>query len=664
VGTRTVVRGNKILPDSSSRIAYTGALIELADRLGRRSLENRHVACAAVFSFFGLRCRLLANNRQMLQEKRMSFSAQRILQMFALSVLALFFVTAVVAEDPAKAAPEVDMTWGVKIPMRDGVHLNATIYQPHQQKEAVPVVFTFTPYIGDSYTDRAMYFAAHGYVYALVDVRGRGNSEGDFEPFANEGRDGYDVTEWLAKQAYCNGKVAMWGGSYAGFDQWTVAKEFPAHLATIVPAAAAHPGVDFPFQYNIFYPYDMQWLTFTSGHTGNTSTFGNDTFWNAKSREMYHAHSAFDEYDKLIGNPSPIFQKWLQHPTPDAYYDAMVPSPEQYKKMSLPILTITGHYDGDQPGAFTFYKRHMQYGSEEDKAKHYLIIGPWDHAGTRTPKREMGGLKFAEASALDLNKLHNEWYDWTMKSGGKPAFLKKRVAYYVMGAEQWKYADTLESISNGTLTFYLASPGGTPDVFHSGSLLATKSGTSGSDAWTYDPLDNRPGDAEPIENPSYLTNQSGVVNLFGEGVVYHSEPFAAATELSGFVKLTVWLTMDVPDTDLSAKLYEILSEGSSIALTSATMRARYRDSLREARPVPAGKTEKYVFDNFTFFSRQVAKGSRLRLVIHSVNTPSTEKNYNSGGVLSKETGKDARTAHIQLLHDAEHASTLELPIVK
>jgi len=70
-----------------------------------------------------------------------------------------------------------------------------------------------------------------------------------------------------------------------------------------------------------------------------------------------------------------------------------------------------------------------------------------------------------------------------------------------------------------------------------------------------------------------------------------------------------------------------------------------------------------VFDNFTFFSRQLAKGSHLRLVVGSVNTPSAEKNYNSGGVVAKETGKDAKTAHIQLLHDAEHPSVLELPVV-
>jgi uncharacterized protein len=82
------------------------------------------------------------------------------------------------AEDaPPASSNNVDMQWGVKIPMRDGVNLNTTVYQPHGQQEALPVIFTFTPYIGDSYTDRAMYFVGHGYVYALVDVRGRGNLE-------------------------------------------------------------------------------------------------------------------------------------------------------------------------------------------------------------------------------------------------------------------------------------------------------------------------------------------------------------------------------------------------------------------------------------------------------------------------------------------------------
>jgi hypothetical protein len=125
------------------------------------------------------------------------------------SIVAMLLLCAgVSAQEAAKAKAEsVQMEWGVKIPMRDGVKLNATVYRPHDQKGPLPVIFTLTPYIGDSYTDRAMYFAKHGYVYALVDVRGRGNSEGAFEPFMNDPHDGYDLVEWFAKQGYCDGKV-------------------------------------------------------------------------------------------------------------------------------------------------------------------------------------------------------------------------------------------------------------------------------------------------------------------------------------------------------------------------------------------------------------------------------------------------------------------------
>src|SRR5438105_1556929 len=118
---------------------------------------------------------------------------------------------------PSPSAPpaDYDLRWAVKIPMRDKVELNATLYLPKSANATAgrtPVIFTLTPYISDSYHARAAYFASHGYAFALVDVRGRGNSGGDFEPFANEARDGHDVVEWFAKQPFCDGKVAMWGG--------------------------------------------------------------------------------------------------------------------------------------------------------------------------------------------------------------------------------------------------------------------------------------------------------------------------------------------------------------------------------------------------------------------------------------------------------------------
>ena len=567
---------------------------------------------------------------------------------------------------PAEEASKADLLWGLKAPMRDGVNLSVTVYKPRDQRGPVPAIFTLTPYISDSYLDRALYFAKRSYAFALVDVRGRGNSEGVFEPFADDGRDGHDVVEWLARQPWCDGNVAMWGGSHAGFNQWSTLKEFPAHLKTIVPAAAAQPGVDFPYYKNICSPYQMQWLTFTSGVTGNDQIFANSDFWISKFTELFNSHAPFRDLDRIVGNGTSTFQKWVAHPTPDEYWESMTPTQEDYRRMSLPILTITGHYDADQPGAMTYYRNHMKYGTAEAKRQHYLIIGPWDHPGTRTPKKEFGGLTVGDASVLDLNDLHRRWYDWTMKKGEKPEFLKNRVAYYVPGAEVWKYADSLESIAAGTLKLFLCSRDGQArDAFHSGTLTPEEPTDSGPDTYAYDPLDTRPADLYQKDFlPTFITDQTNALNLFGNGLVYHTEPFESETELTGFARLALWMELDVPDTDFMAEVCEVKANGTSIMLTQDLLRARYRNSLKKEELVRPGEVSRYEFDGFTFFSRQVAKNSRLRLTINCPNSIYYEKNYNGGGVVAEESGKDAKTAHVKLYHDRVHPSCLEIPVVR
>ncbi len=583
-----------------------------------------------------------------------------------------------------KPEARVDLLWGVKIPMRDGITLNATVYKPADTKDPLPVILTMTPYIADSYHDRAMYFARHGYVFALVDVRGRGNSGGEFKPLVNDARDGYDAVEWLAQQSWCNGKVAMWGGSYAGFNQWATLKENPPHLMTIVPAAAVHPGVDWPIVIGgILQAYGVRWLMLVGGVTGNEGLHDDTSFWNGKLAELYEKHLPYHTLDTLVGNPSPIFQEELRHPIGDAYWDTLVPSPEQYRRMQIPILTITGHYDDDQLGALAYYGQHLKYAPPEARDRHYLIIGPWDHGGTRTPKREVGGLKFGEASLLDLNKLHLEWYDWVLKGGERPAFLKGRVAYYVSGegAEQWKYTRSPTETTARNRRLFLhgldaqAPPWVAGDVFQSGKLRDKPpqgnepSATSAS--YTYDPLDTRDTLPEFVTQnyrPNAYVDQTAVLQLAGRGVIYHTDPFPEAFEITGRPSLSVCMKIDVPDTDFWVSLYEILPDGSSVWLGSDALRARYREfyAKSDGKPVlvPPGSIQHYQFDRFPFFARRVSKGSRLRLVITSPNSMYLQKNYNSGGVVAAESGADARVAHIEVLHHWEHAGYLDIPVVE
>lgn len=572
------------------------------------------------------------------------------------------------------AVADYNLRWGVKIPMRDKVELNATLYLPKTSESPAartPVIFTLTPYISDSYHARAAYFASHGYAFALVDVRGRGNSAGEFEPFANEPRDGHDVVEWFAKQPFCDGKVTMWGGSYAGFDQWATAKELPAHLATIVPVASAHPPLDYPSYNNVGYSYDVQWFTFTTGRVGQQNLFADQKFWRTKYLDAYQKHIAFKVLDSFVGNPSVNFQRILKHPIADAYYDAMVPTREQYQKMTLPILTITGQYDGDELGALTFYREHLANATPEVRAKHFLIIGPWDHAGTRTPTDESGGVKFGSAAIVDLNDLHRQWYDWTMKNGAKPDFLKNQVAYYLLapgnsGANgEWKYADNFEALTASPKTFYLDSKNGDANgVFRSGTLSPNQP-KEGSDKFIYDPLDTQRGEnVEGLESNEKTAglDQRFALSIGDDGLVYHTEALPSETPLVGCPSVTLWVAIDTPDTDLSADLYEIQPDGTSIALWSDVRRLRYRESLRQEKLVKPGEIVKCDFAPGLFVARRLMKGSRLRLVISSPNSIFWQKNYNSGGVVADETAKDARTAHIQVYHDSAHASLIQLPL--
>ena len=575
---------------------------------------------------------------------------------------------------PEPFSAEYEVRWAVKIPLRDKTELNATLYLPKPSDASIartPVIFTLTPYIADTYHARAAYFASRGYAFALVDVRGRGNSGGEFEPNVNEARDGHDVVEWFAQQPFCDGKVTMWGGSYAGFDQWATAKEFPPHLATIVPAAAAHLGIDFPFPNNVGAQYDVQWLTLTSGRSAQNDLFGDSKFWRAKFLEAYKKHLPFKSLDSFIGNPSAHFQRWLAHPTYDSYWQAMAPTREQYQKMSLPILSITGQYDGDELGALTYYRNHIANASAEARAKHFLIIGPWDHAGTRTPTDDVGGVKFGPGALLDLNDLHRQWYDWTMKGKPKPEFLKDQVAYYLLAAGnsgangEWKYAGSLETLTANPRPFFLNSKDGDANgVFRSGALTENKP-TDGSDTFTYDPLDTRRGDNVESMEPDKKTaalDQRYALSVGRDGLAYHTDALPNETPFIGCPKLTLWVSIDTPDTDLSADLYEIQPDGTSIPLWSDVRRLRYRESLSQEKLVKPGEIVRCDFAPGLFVARKLSKGSRLRLIVSSPNSIGWQKNYNSGGVVAEETAKDARTAHVKIHHDADHPSAIEMPL--
>jgi uncharacterized protein len=568
----------------------------------------------------------------------------------------------------------VEMRWGTKIAVRDGAQLNATIYvcSDIESRNAIkaPAIVMLTPYVSDSYHAVAVYFARRGYSFAVVDSRGRGNSEGKFDPFVNDAEDAYDVIEWIAKQDWCDSKVTMWGGSYSGVNQWLAAKELPPHLLTIAPVASTRVGINGHIYRAVPVPYLIQWLTLVSGTTAQENIWKDDNFWTQTFYSAYKNLVPFRKLDTFSGIPSEIFQRWVDYQPTDAFWTSVSPTSEQISKITIPILSITGQYDADQLGTLTLYQEHIRYGARTADDQDYLVIGPWDHAGTRNPTSEVGGVKFGPDSMLNVKDLHLRWWDWKLKGGARPEFLKDHVAYYVVGPGNdgkggWKYASTLRSLGSDRRAFYFSSRTGASRLFESGKLNEERS-SGGTETYTYDPLDcHRGNEVENIPANESTSNidQRLASSLDGDGLIYHSQPFTEEMELAGFPKASLWLEMDVPDTDVCLNLYEVLADGTAIWMWSDTVRARYRESEQTAKLMMLGQISLFKFEPGWFVARKLAKGSRLRLIIAAPNSIYWQKNYNSGGVVADETKENARTAHVVLHHDPDHQSTLDLPLV-
>ena len=205
---------------------------------------------------------------------------------------------------------------------------------------------------------------------------------------------------------------------------------------------------------------------------------------------------------------------------------------------------------------------------------------------------------------------------------------------------------------------------GAQTLFAAGSLTTTPP-HEGSDSYVYDPLDLRRG--EQVENIPYneaTTNidQRLASSINGDGLIYQSDPLPEELCVTGFPTLSLWLSLDVPDTDVAVNLYEVLPDGVAINIWSDVVRARFRESEQVPKLVKIGEVDRYYFDPRFFVARRFAKRSRLRLIVAAPNSIYYQKNYNSGQIVANETKADARIAHVVLHHETEYPSQLGIPV--
>ncbi|MGE5049848.1 MAG: CocE/NonD family hydrolase [Deltaproteobacteria bacterium] len=303
--------------------------------------------------------------------------------------------------------------------------------------------------------------ASRGYAAVVALVRGKGCGEGEPVPYVTNPDDAVAAIDWIARQPWSDGRVGMFGGSYSGGAAWAAAKRMPEALKTIVVGAPVGPGIDVPMENGIFWNFVYPWPFFTTdGKWLDNAIYNDRERWQRLDRTYYLSGRRYRDLPAIDGKPNPIFESWIAHPDYDAFWQAMIPYRVEFARIDIPILETAGYYSGG-PGAATYYfEQHYKY---RPSARHYLVVGPWDHGEaqhgtlrlTGRHEEEIDGYPLDDAAKADLEELRYQWFDHVLKGKPRPALLADRVNYEVTGANRWKHAPSLRAMARSSLRLKL-----------------------------------------------------------------------------------------------------------------------------------------------------------------------------------------------------------------
>lgn len=538
----------------------------------------------------------------------------------------------------------------------DGSKLRAHIVKKKGATEKLPTVFIFNIY-ADSLRDirKAKLYADENYACVVANTRGKGISKHEIAPFEYDGKDAYDVVDWISKQAWSNGKVGMVGGSYLGFSQWAAVKELHPALKTIMPQVAVSPGIDYPMNGNVFMSYMLRWIRYvTNNSTTDYSDFFNKNKWDTLYKKWYGEGSSFRSLDSLEGKPSPVFQRWLDHPAYDSFWQNMVPNQTEFAQIDIPILTTTGYFDDDQMGALYYYKQHHLH---NPNANHYLIIGPYTHSGAQMyPQKVVGGYKVDPvARAVNFRKISVEWFDYVLKGGSKPKLLKDKVNYQVMGTNEWRSTPTLGGMSSDTLTFYFNNT--KTDEFY--TLSSKPNGN-------YTALEVDLADRSGAPGLDFKIIRDSITSDISNSVCFIAKPFEEPITLSGAFISTLEVAINKKDFDVVIRAYEVMPDGRYFSLFtnndfSALQRASFAKDHTQRQLLTPNQRETIEINTSYITSKRMSKGSRLLIAMGVNKSPYWQINYGSGKDVSDETIEDANEPlQVKWFGD----SFIKIPILK
>jgi uncharacterized protein len=548
----------------------------------------------------------------------------------------------------------------VAIRMRDGVHLRADVLRPSQGR--VPTLVYRTPYgKRDALEEYTTFTRAveRGYAVVVQDVRGRYASEGEFRPYENEGRDGYDTIEWAARQPWSNGRVGTFGLSYPGAVQWLAAVENPPHLEAMVPA------MTFSTPQNFFYSggiWDLSWIPWIWTSIApdarvkrglSTATKHEDVpRWNAVKNKMLGT-LPLDRLEELR-DIAPYYYDWLHHPPEDPFWN-FAELRNKYGRTRAAVLNLSGWHDDNYgpEGAITNYLGLVQSrGGKPSRAA--LLLGPWVHGVDATARTKSGEREFGVAAAIDYDEVVLGWMDRYLRDERRDKPMDA-VRYFVMGDNQWRTSDTWPP--RGRHSIYYLSPSG--DAPGRGALMSTPpAGTQSPSTFVSDPDD-------PVINPYESAGVHDYQKLAARSDVltFDSAPLAQDTEVTGPIRARVYISCDCRDTDLWVRLLDVAPDGAAYNLMSPgldAVRASYRDLEKGRQLLTPQRVYEIPLDNLVT-SNLFQRGHRVRIQISATFFPNFSRNLHTGDPETVSARRQRAT--IRVYHDRAHLSQVSLHVV-
>ncbi|ALL08636.1 hypothetical protein AQ505_03060 [Pedobacter sp. PACM 27299] len=523
-----------------------------------------------------------------------------------------------------------DIADSVLIKAPNGITLSAVVVRKKGAPLQQPTALMYFIY---SDTKRSLmeakYAADHGYVGIVADARGKRLSPDDPVPYEHEAKDVNLVIDWIVQQPWSDGRVAMYGGSYSGFAQWAAAKYLHPALKTIVPYVAAIPGLGLPMENNIFLLANYQWPFYVTNNKYTDDAVNNDgARWRAMRMKWWESGLAYNKVDSLDGTPNPWLQKWLSHPDYDTYWQSMVPFKQDYAKINIPVLTITGYYDDGQVSALEYLREHYKY---RPNAEHYLIIGPYDHFGAQKGGiPNLRGYQVDERALINTREITFQWMDYILKAGKKPELLQDKINFEVMGANTWRHVPSLDQMEASKIRFYLDKTG---EEYRLSPLKPVQG------SFTDQTVDMR--DRTTMNNDYYPDPIVKDEIDKSNGLFFLTKPFDTAVSVSGSLEGELKAIINKKDMDVGLTLYELTPDGQYFQLSYFLGRASYAHDSSKRKLLCPGKEETIPFYRSRVFSRQLKKGSRLLLMLNIDKNPFAEINYGTGKQVSRESMKDA-----------------------